>query len=89
MRHTTSSAGRFLNAGNSEIDPLPILAAAGAHVSGIRKTSSAEGPTALPIVGAIPEGEATDFVAFAPAVVFLLPFLAQKSHVKSKNHLTH
>jgi hypothetical protein len=36
-----------------------------------------------------PRGKATDFIAFASAYIFLLPFLAQKSHVKSQNHLTH
>jgi hypothetical protein len=35
-----------------------------------------------------PKGEATDSIAVAVAVVFLLPFSAQKSHVKSKNNLT-
>jgi large-conductance mechanosensitive channel len=39
--------------------------------------------------GAKPEGEAIDFIAIAVAVVFLLPYSAQKSHVKSKKHLTH
>jgi hypothetical protein len=35
-----------------------------------------------------PKGEATDLIAFAVALIFLLPFSAQKSHVKSQNHLT-
>jgi hypothetical protein len=30
----------------------------------------------------------TGFIAFAGAVVFLLPFSAQKTHVKPQNHLT-
>jgi hypothetical protein len=35
-----------------------------------------------------PEGEATDFIAFAFVSVFLFVFSAQKSHVKPQNHLT-
>ncbi len=33
--------------------------------------------------------EATHSIALAMAVVFLLPFFAQKSHVKPQKHLTH
>jgi hypothetical protein len=33
--------------------------------------------------------EATESIAFASAVNFLLPFSAQKSHVMPQNHLTH
>jgi hypothetical protein len=35
------------------------------------------------------KGEATDFIAFAFARIFLLPFSAQKSRVKFQNHLNH
>jgi hypothetical protein len=35
-----------------------------------------------------PKGEATDLIDFVLAFIFLLPFSAQKSHVKSQNHLT-
>jgi hypothetical protein len=34
------------------------------------------------------KGEATQSIAVVPAVIFLLPFSAQKSHVKSQNRLT-
>jgi hypothetical protein len=34
------------------------------------------------------KGEATHFIAFAVALIFLSPFSAQKSHVKPPNHLT-
>jgi hypothetical protein len=35
-----------------------------------------------------PKGEATDSIALVHAGIFLLPFSAQKSHVKPQNHLT-
>jgi hypothetical protein len=35
-----------------------------------------------------PKGEATDSIALVLAIIFLLPFSAQKSHVKPQNHLT-
>jgi hypothetical protein len=35
-----------------------------------------------------PTGEASDLIAFAFAINFLLPFSAQKSHVKHQNPLT-
>jgi hypothetical protein len=35
-----------------------------------------------------PKGEATDYIALVRAVIFLLPFSAQKSDVKLQNHLT-
>jgi hypothetical protein len=35
-----------------------------------------------------PQGEATDFIAVAVTIIFLLPFSAQKSHVKPLNPLT-
>jgi hypothetical protein len=34
------------------------------------------------------QGEITESIAFALALTFLLPFSAQKSHVKPKNHLS-
>jgi hypothetical protein len=33
-------------------------------------------------------GEATDLIAFVPAVIYFSALFAQKSHVKSRNHLT-
>ena len=36
-----------------------------------------------------PKGEGTDSIALNVAIVFLLPFSAQKSLVKSPNSLTH
>ena len=33
--------------------------------------------------------EASDSIAFATALIFFSTFSAQKSHVKSQNHLTH
>src|SRR5207249_9176296 len=35
-----------------------------------------------------PRGKTTDFIIFVGAVIFYLPFSAQKSHVKPPNHLT-
>jgi hypothetical protein len=34
-------------------------------------------------------GEATESIAFALPLFFLLPFSTQKSHVKPQNHLNH
>jgi hypothetical protein len=34
-----------------------------------------------------PKGQAPDFIAFAVAIFYFSPLSAQKSHVKSQNHL--
>jgi len=51
-------------------------------------------PLSLPLRGAgaqaeRPKGEAADFIAFIFVAYFFPSFLAQKSHVKSQNHLSH
>ena len=60
---------------------------------GTRFTRAAENRTerrsALPEQRRRARSEATDSIAVVLAIIFLLPFSAQKSHVKPLNHLTH
>jgi hypothetical protein len=72
---------------------LALIALLKGTPSAVPKTSRAKRPnrSALSMVEGLersPKGEATDFIAVAFVVDFLLPFSAQKSHVKPENHLT-
>jgi hypothetical protein len=77
----------FAEGGGSAVAVVCLAFGIKRSASALRK-SGAEGPTALPKAGANPKLKATDFIAFALVVIFLLLFSAQKSHVKSPNHLT-